>query len=118
MCSVPLVYGKYWIQTVGNINGLVVLDASVPDHPVEVSRISLSHDLHMPHWIAADRKSGRIVVTGGRDSWLAMLKFDEATGRLSLDEAFGTHGAIQFDRPGWPHGATGKALVHGALFSR
>ena len=118
MCSVPLVYGKYWIQTVGNINGLVVLDASDPDRPVEVSRISLSHDLHVPHWIAADRKSGRIVVTGARDSWLAMLKFDDATGRLSLDEAFGTHGAIQFDRPSWPHGATGKGLVHGALFSR
>lgn len=118
MCSVPLVYGKYWIQTVGNINGLVVLDTSNPGHPIEISRISLSQDLHMPHWIAADRHSGRIVVTAGRDSWLAMLKFDEGTGRLSIDEAFGNHGSIQFDRPSWPHGATGKALVHGAVFSR
>lgn len=118
MCAVPVVYGKYWIQTVGGINGLVVLDVSNPDHPVEVSRIMLPHDLHMPHWIAADRKSGRIVVTGGRDSWLAMLKLDEATGQLSLDDRFGSHGSIQFDRPAWPHGATGKAIVHGTVFSR
>jgi hypothetical protein len=118
MCAVPLVYGKYWIQTVGHINGLVVVDTSDPDRPVEVSRIMLPHDLHMPHWIAADRHSGRIVVTGGRDSWLAMLKLDEATGRLSIDESFGNHGSIQFDRPAWPHGATGKALVHGVVFSR
>jgi hypothetical protein len=118
MCAVPLVYGKYWIQTVGHINGLVVLDTSDPDHPVEVSRLTLDHPFHMPHWIAADRKSGRIVVTGARDSWLAMLKFDEATGRLSVDKAFGSGGGIQFDRAEWPHGATGKALVHGTVFSR
>lgn len=118
MCAVPLVIGKYWIQTVGNINGLVVIDTSNPDQPVEVSRLSLSHDFHAPHWIAADRSSGRIAVTGMKDSWLVMLKFDEATGRLSLDETFGKGGGIQFDRAHWPHGTTGKALVHGTVFSR
>lgn len=118
MCAVPLVHGKYWIQTVGHINGLVVLDTSDPDHPAEVSRLTLDHPFHMPHWIAADRKSGRIVVTGARDSWLAMLQFDEATGRLSVDKAFGSGGGIQFDRAKWPHGASGKALVHGTVFSR
>lgn len=118
MCAVPLVYGKYWIQTVGNINGLIVLDASEPDRPVEVSRLSLPHGFHAPHWIAADRKSGRVVVTGMHDSWLAMLKFDEHTGRLSIDESFGTGGGIQFDRADWPHGHSGKAIVHGTVFSR
>ena len=118
MCAVPLVYGKYWIQTVGNINGLVVLDTSDPDRPVEVSRLSLPHAFHVPHWIAADRASGRIVVTGMHDSWLAMLKFDEGTGALSIDEAFGENGGVQFDRASWPHGASGKAIVHGAVFSR
>jgi hypothetical protein len=118
MCAVPLVYGKYWIQTVGAINGLIVLDTSNPDKPSEVSRLILPHGFHVPHWIAADRNSGRIVVTGMVDSWLAMLKFDEATGQLSIDESFGTGGGIQFDRAEWPHGATGKAIVHGTVFSR
>jgi hypothetical protein len=52
------------------------------------------------------------------DSWLAMLNFDERTGRQSIDEKFGTGGAIQFDRANWPHGASGKAVVHGTVFSR
>jgi len=118
MCAVPLVIGKYWIQTVGAINGLVVLDVGDPDRPVEVSRLSLGHGFHVPHWIAADRGSDRIVVTGMHDSWLAMLKFDEQSGQLSLDETFGAGGGIQFDRADWPHGASGKAIVHGTVFSR
>lgn len=118
ICAVPVVVGKYWIQTVGSINGLVVLDASDPDKPVEVSRLSLPHSFHMPHWIAADRKTGRIAVTGMVDSWLAMLKLDEKSGQLSMDQTFGSGGGIQFDRAGWPHGATGKAIVHGVVFSR
>lgn len=118
MCAVPVVVGKYWIQTVGSINGLVVLDTSIPDNPVEASRLVLPHGFHVPHWVAADRETGRIAVTGMADSWLAMLKFDEKTGKLSLDEAFGAGGAVQFNRPDWPHGRTGKAFVHGVVFSR
>ncbi len=118
MCSVPLVYGKYWIQTVGAINGFVVLDTSNPDAPVEVSRLVLPHGFHGPHWVAADRATGRIAATGMHDSWLAMLKFDEATGKLALDQGFGTQGGLQFDRVKWPHGETGKAIVHGTVFSR
>lgn len=118
MCAVPLVVGKYWIQTVGAINGLVVLDVSDPGRPIEVSRLLLDHKFHAPHWIAADRKSGRIVVTGMYDSWMAMLTFDELTGRLALDERFGDRGGIQFDRAEWPHGKSGKAIVHGTVFSR
>lgn len=118
MCAVPLVVGKYWIQTAGAINGLVVLDVSNPDRPVEVSRLSLPHTLHVPHWAAADRGSDRIAVTGMHDSWLAMLKFDERTGKLALDTSFGNGGGVQLDRAEWPHGATGKAIVHGTVFSR
>jgi hypothetical protein len=118
MCAVPLVYGKYWIQTVGAINGLVVLDTSKAKRPVEVSRLTLPHTFHAPHWIAADRATGRVAVTGMQDSWLAMLKFDERTGQLSMDQSFGTGGGVQFDRAKWPHGVTGKAIVHGTVFSR
>lgn len=118
MCAVPVVYGKYWIQTVGAINGLIVLDATDPANPREVSRLSLPENFHMPHWIGADRANGRIAVTGGRDSWLAMLKFDEGTGTLSLDEGFGDGGGFEFDRPHWPHGGSGRALVHGVIFTK
>jgi hypothetical protein len=122
MCAVPVVYGKYWIQTVGAINGLVVLDASDPAHPREVSRLSLPPNFHMPHWIAADRSTGRVVATGARDSWVLMLKFDDQTGQLSIDKAFGGRSTeepgVQFDRAEWPHGRSGKALVHGTVFSR
>jgi hypothetical protein len=117
MCAVPVVYGKYWIQTVGAINGLIVLDVSDPANPKEVSRLSLPMKFHMPHWIGADRANGRIAVTGGRASWLAMLKFDEATGALSIDERFGDGGEVQFDRPDWPHGEKGRAIVHGVVFT-
>lgn len=118
MCAVPLVYGKYWIQTAGATNGLIVLDVADPARPKEVSRLSLPSKWHMPHWIGADRKSGRIAVTGSRDSWLAMLKFDEATGTLSVDEKFGEGGGIVMDRAAWPHGKQGKAIVHGVVFTR
>jgi hypothetical protein len=76
----------------------------------------------MPHWVAANRASGRIVVTGAKESWVLMLKFDERTGALALDEAFRDGGAmgprVGFDRPSWPHGETGKAVVHGTVFSK
>jgi hypothetical protein len=117
-CAVPLVYGNYWIQSVGAINGVVVLDVSDPERPVEVSRLSLPHRFHAPHWLAADRVNGRIAVTGMHDSWLAMLKFDERTGQISVDETFGARGGVQFDGPNWSHGATGRAIVHGTVFSR
>lgn len=117
MCAVPIIYGKYWVQTVGATNGLIVLDISDPDKPVEVSRFPLPESFHMPHWAAADRKSGRIAVTGAKDSWVLMLKFDDRTGKLSIDETFGSGGRADFDGQRWPHGDSGKAIVHGTVFS-
>ena len=118
MCAVPVVYGKYWIQTVGSTNGLIVLDVSDSAKPKEVSRLSLPEKFAMPHWIGADRANGRIAVTGQHDSWLAVLKFDEAAGVLSIDERFGDGGGVQLDRQDWPHGGRGKAIVHGVVFTR
>ena len=120
MCFVPVSYGRFWIQTVPALPGLVVLDVSNPKKPVEVSRFTLDKHYHMPHWVAADRSSGRLVLTGDAGSWVLMLKLDEGTGKLSLDESFRSAGAtrpgIDFDRETWPHGRTGKAVVHGAVF--
>lgn len=121
MCAVPIVSGKYWVQTVAAVNGLIVLDVSDPAKPVEVSRFTLDAKYHMPHWVSADRSSDRLVLTGDNASWVLILKLDKATGKLRIDERFrdSTTGGIgaNFDRVEWPHGKTGKAVVHGAVFS-
>ena len=64
----------------------------------------------------------RLVVTGGGGSWVLIVELDEETGELTVDEAFrdkgASHAGIDFDRLQWPHGETGAAIVHGALFSK
>jgi hypothetical protein len=121
-CAVPVVYGHYWIQTVPALPGLIVLDVSDPAKPVEVSRLMLDQRYPMPHWLAADRRSGRLVVTGDGGSWVLIVELDEETGELTVDEAFrdkgASHAGIDFARPQWPHGETGAAIVHGALFGK
>jgi hypothetical protein len=120
-CAVPVVYGKYWIQTVPGLPGLVALDVSDPARPVEASRLILDPKRYaMPHWVAADRQGGRLVATGNHGSWVLIVDVDEATGKLSIDERFRDAGAadpgVSFNRPSWPHAASGPAWVHGALF--
>ncbi|MFQ5691172.1 MAG: hypothetical protein ACE5HQ_12980 [Gemmatimonadota bacterium] len=121
-CGVPVVYGKYWIQTVPALPGLIVLDMSDPLEPVEVSRLRLEERYRRPHWVAADRASARLVVTGDGASWVLIVDLDQETGALTVDEAFrdtgAAHPGIDFHRMQWPHGATGGAVVHGALFGK
>ncbi len=121
-CGGPVVYGNYWIQTVAALPGLVVIDVSDPANPVEASRLVLDDFYAMPHWLAADRSSPRIVLTGGESHWVLIVDIDEATGALSIDESFRSEGSeqpgVSFDRTRWPHGDTGTAIVHGALFGQ
>ena len=120
LCAVPVVVGHYWIQTVAALPGLIALDVSNPDKPVEVSRLKFDSNFVMTHWLAADRKSDRLVITGHEQSWLLVARFDEKTGELTLDNTFREPGSsrpgLDFDRQDWPHGKTGPAVVHGALF--
>jgi hypothetical protein len=120
MCSVPVVIGHYWIQTVAGLPGLIALDVTHPEKPVEVSRLTFDPQFPMPHWLAADRKGNRLVVTGDGESWVLVARFDTDKGLLSLDQTFREPGAtlpgISFDRQEWPHGKGGPAIVHGALF--
>ena len=122
ICSVPVIAGHYLVQTVGALPGLIVLDISNPAKPVEVSRLVLDHQFMMPHWLAADRKSSRLVLTGDDQNWLLVLLLDPATGALTIDESFHEPGSttpgISFNRADWPHGKNGPAVVHGALFGR
>jgi 6-phosphogluconolactonase (cycloisomerase 2 family) len=94
---------------------------SDPARPVEVSRLDLGSD-NRPHWLAVEPGGTRIVLTGYRDLQyrVLMLQIDPANGRLSVDNAFRKDGAseagLNFNRVNWPHGATGPARPHGAVF--
>ncbi len=121
-CGIPVVSGRFWIMTVGTASMLVTLDVSDPARPHEVSRLSTGEDFK-PHWLAKDPGSNRLIVgaeNGGEDRML-MVIVDPRTGELSWDEALrsaqGTP-AINFSRTTWPHGETGEAKGHAALFRR
>ncbi len=119
-CAVPAIIGHYWIQSVPAIPGLVTLDIRDPSKPKEVSRLVLAAPNDMPHWLAADAKGHRVVVTGDDMGFVAIVNVDPRTGALSLDKNFkdertGVPG-VSLDGRTWPHGAVQRAFVHGTLF--
>jgi hypothetical protein len=69
-----------------------------------------------------DAKAQRLVVTSNiiKDR-LFLLKLDQATGSIAIDDAFrdtdGKAGINFVDRE-WPHGWKGTGLPHGVVFSR
>ncbi len=121
-CGVPILTGHYWLQTVPDAHALVALDIRDPEHPVEVSHVSLGADEH-PHWIAIDPSGRRVVLnSAGHGSRLFIINLDPSTGRLAIDRRFRDAGS---DLPGlamngrtWPHGFTGNVVPHGSVFSR
>lgn len=123
LCAIPLTIGNYWIQTDGPAHAIVTLDISDPGHPREVSRLTLPAE-ETPHWIALEPNGDRIVLTGyqGIESRVMLLHLDRTTGALRVDSTFTTPGAghpgVSLDREQWPHGASGRAIPHGAVFSR
>ena len=122
-CAVPEVVGRFWIQPSGTEHTVVSLDVSDPDHPREVGRLVLD-DTDAPHWVAAEPDGDRLIITGygGLESRALMARIDRATGALRIDDAFTTPGAarpgVDLAREAWPHGSTGRAIPHGAVFSR
>jgi len=118
-CGVPTIVGHYLIQSVPDVHSLVVLDIANAARPVEVSRVKLT-DSYRPHWTGWDSKTQRLVVTGSEPR-LYMLKLDQATGALTMDDAFrDTDGKLgfNFDDREWPHGWKGSGAPHGVVFSR
>jgi hypothetical protein len=113
-CAVPAVSGRFWIQTSGFERAVITLDVSDPKHPREVSRLTLGPD-EVPHWIALDPSGTRAVITGyeGIESRVILARLDPSTGRLTRDGE-----PIDFGRKDWPHGPSGPAIPHGAVFSR
>ena len=118
-CGVPTIVGHYLIQSVPSIHGVIVLDVTYGAKPTEVARLTIG-DTFEPHWTGWDAKTKRVVVTGNEPR-LYMLKLDEATGALTMDDALrdadGKSG-VSFDRTDWPHGWSGKGLPHGVVFTR
>ena len=112
-CAVPVIAGRYWVIAVQNLPGLVALDISDPSHPREVSRLTLDADW-TPHWLSLAPDGRRLVITGFKQmrSKILLATIDRANGKLALT------GTIDFDRPTWPHGATGAAIPHGTVFDR
>ena len=122
-CGVPTIVGHYLVQSVPAMHGLIVLDISNAAKPVEVSRLKLT-DTYAPHWTAWGPKTQRLVVTSSGsavDHRLYLLKLDQATGAVTLDEAFRDvdgQAGFSFDEREWPHGWKGTGAPHGAVFSR
>ena len=119
-CAVPALIGTVWIQTVPDEHALVAMDVSDPAAPREVSRLVFDGEFR-PHWLAADEAGSRVAVNDGRGR-LHLVRVDRTSGALTLDESFRDRGAatpgVNFARPAWPHGASGPARPHGAVFSR
>jgi hypothetical protein len=118
-CGVPTIVGHYLVQSVPAEHALMVLDISNGVKPVEVSRLKIS-ETFKPHWTGWDAKTQRLVVTG-REPRLFLVKLDQATGALTMDDSFhdadGKPGFNFADRE-WPHGWKGSGLPHGVVFSR
>jgi hypothetical protein len=122
-CAVPVVAGHFWLQTSGPDHAVLSLDVSDPGRPREVSRLTLRPD-EVPHWIGLEPNGERLVITGYQalESRVLLARLDRTTGALRLDTTFTTPGAerpgVDFGREQWPYGPTGRAIPHGAVFSR
>ncbi|MDX1382826.1 MAG: hypothetical protein R3190_04225 [Thermoanaerobaculia bacterium] len=118
-CAVPAVVDDVWVQTVPARDGLVAIDVADPAVPRQVGFVDLGPDRY-PHWLAADPGGRRLVVTGYGQlaRRVVVVRLDPATGALEIDTGFGGGAGVDFERESWPHGATGAALPHGAVFSR
>jgi hypothetical protein len=123
-CALPVVAGRYWVQTDASYPALISLDVSDPARPREVSRLTLRSREYL-HWIALAPDGERIVLSGGNGAMrhrVLLARIDRASGRLSLDATFRPKGStepgLSFDRLTWLHGRSGKAVPHGAVFSR
>ena len=119
-CGVPVVFEDYWLMPVGQLHAVIVLNISNPATPREVFRLRTPETFN-PHWLARDPRSNRLVLgaeLGGEEGFY-LLRFDAEAGRLSFDPALegeGQTGYLSLRNQSWPHGSTGPAWGHAALF--
>ena len=122
-CSVPSLIGDSLLLPVMFSRTILTSDISNPAVPREVSRYDTPDDF-LPHWSAADPKANRIVVTPDDSEStfsVAIFHVDPETGSLELDRRFGSEKpplGLSFELTYWPHGSTGPADPHAALFGQ
>ena len=117
-CGLPVTFGRFWVSSIPARNGLVTFDMSDTENVEEVGYVNLGEEVR-PHWIALEPDHERIVVTGfgALRNAVMMVSVNPSTGALSIDSAFGEDGIVNVARADWPHGSTGPAVPHGAVFS-
>jgi hypothetical protein len=120
-CNVPVRSGRFWVQPVGTTGSVAVLDVSTPDEPVLVDELAFGDEAR-PHWLALEPGGKRLVMTGGGTlaGGVYLIDMDPETGTLRLARDLPATGSgipgIRYDRDEWPHGKTGPAFAHGAVF--
>jgi hypothetical protein len=106
---------------VGKAHRIVTLDITDPSRPRQVAHFDTPVDFR-PHWMAKDSNSNRVVVGAeyGGEQGMLILRLDERTGELRADSSIkasnGRVGYLDLSQQEWPHGATGAAWAHAALF--
>jgi hypothetical protein len=120
-CSVPVVIGHHWIMPVAGSQMVVVLDVADPASPREIGRLQMPSDFNA-HWAAKDPGSDRIVIGAetGEEKGVYILLHDPRTGQLRVDPSIQSPGApegyLDLANMVWPHGPSGAARAHSALF--
>ena len=116
LCGVTTVVGDYYIVPVGASDRVISVDISAPLHPVPVDTVYVGEGFR-PHWAQVDPGTNRFILTGNGPSgpMVRLYHVDAETGAITPDEGFG---ALDMNREVWPHGATGPAAPHAALFGR
>ena len=127
-CGIPVRVGDFWVQPVGQSHSVAVLDISDPTAPKEVFHLKTPRTFD-PHWLGKDPLGNRLVLGSeqGSEQGFFILRIDEETGALAFDTSFQAKqkglilnrkkdGYVSFDRPVWPHGETGMAWGHAAIF--
>ncbi len=130
-CGVPVLVGQFWVQPIGKKGQVVVLDIVNPKQPKEAFRLNAPEGF-APHWMGKDPAGNRLIMGAelGGEQGFYMLRMDEASGRLEFDPDFADYrsdsllnvfrskstGYISLDRREWPHGETGTAWGHAAVF--
>lgn len=107
-------------MAVGRLNMLLTLDVADPARPREVARL-YADSTFRPHWLAKDPGSDRIIVgaENGGENRMLMARLDPRTGALRWDESLRSADGrlgVSFVRDRWPHGPSGEAFGHAALF--
>ena len=127
-CGIPVLLNNFWVQPIAKTHHVAVFNIKDPENPEEVFRLETPDDFN-PHWLSKDPKSNRLILGAefGGEVGFYVLKIDENTGALEFDSDFKgvksgsffnskTNGYISLERDDWPHGSTGNAWGHAALF--